>query len=173
MKNTTTYWNNTHRPINITIVAYIRWNAWIAPLKYIGQGGRIFNLRYREHIQAIRSNCSKSGYSNHILNTGHTYGTITDTIDVMRIGKKSWHLNTLERYHIYRMYKNNLRMNDVHIEAHNPVFQTVHELCNRQQNIHYLERYLSESNRTRVSIREESTKNIHNKVGIVHNSIIS
>jgi hypothetical protein len=41
------------------------------PWKYIGQTGRTFNQRYKEHIQAIRSNCNKSGYSNHILNTEH------------------------------------------------------------------------------------------------------
>jgi hypothetical protein len=68
------------------------------PLKYIGQTERTFNLRYKEHIQAIRSNCSKSGYSNHILNTGYPYGKIKDTKDVIRIGRKSRHLNTLERF---------------------------------------------------------------------------
>jgi hypothetical protein len=78
--------------------------------KYIGQTGITFNLRYKEHIQAIRSNCSKSGYSNHILNTGHTYGTITDTVDVVRTGRKSRQLNTLERYHIYKIRRNNLHM---------------------------------------------------------------
>jgi hypothetical protein len=101
------------------------------PLKYIGQTGRTFNLRYNEHIQAIRSNCSKFGYSNHILNTGHTYGTITDTMDVIRTGRKSRDLNTLERYHIYKISRNNLHMNDTHIEAHNLIFQTVHDLYDR------------------------------------------
>jgi hypothetical protein len=100
------------------------------PLKYIGQTGRTFNLRYKEHVQAVRSNCSKSGYSTHILNTGHSYGKITDTMDVIRIRRKSKHLSTSERY-IYKVYKNNLHMNDVYIEAHNPIFQTVHELYDR------------------------------------------
>jgi hypothetical protein len=52
------------------------------PLKYIGRTGRTFNIRYKEHIQAIRNN-NNSGYPNHILNTGHTYGTINDTMDVI------------------------------------------------------------------------------------------
>jgi hypothetical protein len=66
-----------------------------------------------------------------MLNMGHTYGTIMDTMDVIRIVRKSRHLNTLERYHIYKMYANNLHMNEVHIEAHNLIFHTVHELCDR------------------------------------------
>jgi hypothetical protein len=47
-------------------------------MRYIGHTGRTFKVRYKEHIQAIRNNNGNSGYSNHILNTGHAYGTITD-----------------------------------------------------------------------------------------------
>jgi hypothetical protein len=75
------------------------------PLKYVGQTGRTFNVRYKEHIHALRSNSGNSEYSNHILNTGHTYGTITDTMDVIRTGRKGRHLNTFEKYHIYRISK--------------------------------------------------------------------
>jgi hypothetical protein len=66
------------------------------PLKYIGQTGRTLNIRYKEHIHAIRSNNSNSGYSNCILNTGRTYRTITDIMDIMKTGKKGKHLNTLK-----------------------------------------------------------------------------
>jgi hypothetical protein len=52
-------------------------------LKYIRQIGRTPYIRYEEHIHTIRSNNSNSGYSNHILNTGHTYGTVTDTMDII------------------------------------------------------------------------------------------
>jgi hypothetical protein len=53
------------------------------PLKYIGQTGRIVNISYKEHIHAVRSNSSNFEYSNYILNMGHTYGTITDTVDIL------------------------------------------------------------------------------------------
>jgi hypothetical protein len=52
-------------------------------------------------------------------------------MDIIRIGRKNRHLNSLERYHIYKVYKKNLHMNTVHIEAQNPIFQTVHELYDR------------------------------------------
>jgi hypothetical protein len=78
-------------------------------LKYIGKTGRTFNIRYKEHIQAIRNN-NNSRYSNHILgtnNTHHTYTAyktyttyITDNLDVMRLGRKGNHSNTLEKYYI-------------------------------------------------------------------------
>ncbi|PNF31380.1 hypothetical protein B7P43_G10054 [Cryptotermes secundus] len=98
------------------------------PLKYIGQTGRTFNTRYKEHIHDIRNNDSNSGYSNHILNTGHAYGTITEVMEVVTTGKKGRHLNTLEKYHIYKISKKGLHMNDTHIETHNPIFQTIHEI---------------------------------------------
>jgi hypothetical protein len=100
------------------------------PLKYVSQTGRTFNTRYKEHIHAIRSNNANYKYSNHILNMEHTYGTTTVTMDVIRTGRKGRHLNTLEKYHIYKISRN-LHMNDAHIETHNPIFQTLHELYNK------------------------------------------
>jgi hypothetical protein len=68
------------------------------PLKYVKQTGRTFKTRYKEHIHDIKSNNSNSGYSSHILNTGHTYGTITYTMKIITMGKKEKYLNTLEKY---------------------------------------------------------------------------
>jgi hypothetical protein len=81
------------------------------PLKYLGQTGRTFNVRYKEHSQAIRNNNSNSGYSNHILNTGHTYSTIAHTMNIIRMGRKGRHLNTRENYYICKISRNNLHMN--------------------------------------------------------------
>jgi hypothetical protein len=96
------------------------------PLKYIGQTGRTFNTKYKEHIHDIRSNNSNTGYSNHILNTGHTYGTMQDTMDIITLGRKGKYLNALERYHIFKVSKDNLSMNDTHIDTYNPIFETLH-----------------------------------------------
>jgi V8-like Glu-specific endopeptidase len=62
------------------------------PLKYIGQTGRILHTRYKEHMLAIRNNSSNSGYPNHILNTGYNYGTIRDTMDIIRTYRKGKYL---------------------------------------------------------------------------------
>jgi hypothetical protein len=84
------------------------------PLKYIGQTGRMFEVRYKEYIHAIRRNNSNSGYSNHILNTDIAYRTITDTMDVIRAGRKGRHF---EKYHIYKISRNNLHRS---IQSHIP-----------------------------------------------------
>jgi hypothetical protein len=63
-------------------------------------------------MHAVRSNNSISAYSNHILSSGYAYGTITDMMDIMKTGRKGKHLNTLEKYYIYKISKDNLHMND-------------------------------------------------------------
>jgi hypothetical protein len=67
---------------NRIVIYQMKWLD--CPLKYIGQTGRIFHTRYKEHILAIRDNNSNSGHSSHILNTGHKYGTVTDTMTIIR-----------------------------------------------------------------------------------------
>jgi hypothetical protein len=84
------------------------------PLKYVGQTGRTFNTRYKEHIHNITSNNSNTGYANHILNTGHTYGTITDIMEIIKTGRKGRYLNILEKYHIYEICKDNLQIKNQH-----------------------------------------------------------
>jgi hypothetical protein len=92
---------------------------------YIGQTGRKFRSRYKEHIRDIRSNKENTGYSHHILNTGHTYGTLEDTLQVVKIQNKGPHLNILERFHIYKESKTGLILNDTYIDQYNPLFELV------------------------------------------------
>jgi hypothetical protein len=54
---------------------------------------------------------------------GHMHGTIRDTIAIVDTGKKSRQLNTLEKYHIYRISKDKLQTNGMHINTYNPIFQ--------------------------------------------------
>jgi hypothetical protein len=66
------------------------------PLKYVGQTGHTFKVQYKEQIQAIKTNKQKSNYPQHILDTGHTYGTIDQTLEIPHTEKKGESLNTLE-----------------------------------------------------------------------------
>jgi hypothetical protein len=68
------------------------------PLKYVGQMGRPFKVRYREHINAVRTNKHhKFKFAQHILETGHTHKTMDQTMEVIHIEGKRLRLNTLER----------------------------------------------------------------------------
>jgi hypothetical protein len=100
------------------------------PKKYTGQTGRNFKTRYREHIQSIRLNNANSKYSQHILDTQHAYGPITDIMEVLQFEKKGQLINPWERFHIYKLSRDNLQMNDMYTDIHNPIFKLVNSHYN-------------------------------------------
>jgi hypothetical protein len=61
------------------------------------------------------------------LNTGHTYGTIADTMEIIT-GRKGKYLNTLEKYLICEISRENLHMNDIYTDTHNPISEALHEI---------------------------------------------
>jgi hypothetical protein len=54
------------------------------PTNYVGQTGWIFYTRYKE----VRTHDDHKGRSSHILCTGHTSGSITDTGNIMKTEKR-------------------------------------------------------------------------------------
>jgi hypothetical protein len=96
-------------------------------LQYIGQTGCSFLTRYKEHIRAIKYNKESSGYAQHILNTGHSYGKTEDIMDIIKIENKGKHLDTLEKYHIFYAYKQHKHLNDNNIDTHNPIFNSIYK----------------------------------------------
>jgi hypothetical protein len=96
---------------------------------YTGQTGRKFRIRYKEHIRDIRNNRNKTGCSNHILNTRHTYGNLEDTMPVVNIQNKGPYLNTLERFHIYKEQKTGVILNGNYADLYNPLFERA---CSRE-----------------------------------------
>jgi hypothetical protein len=71
-------------------------------------------------MREIRNNKKNTGYSHHVLNTCHTYGTLEDTLQIVKIQNKGPHLNTLERFHIYKESKTGIILSDTHTDQHNP-----------------------------------------------------
>jgi hypothetical protein len=51
---------------------------------YIGQTSRNLNHRYREHIYYIRNNDPQSAYAQHILQNLHEYGSIAETMSLLK-----------------------------------------------------------------------------------------
>jgi hypothetical protein len=91
----------------------------------IGQTGKTFHGRYKEHIRSIRNNKDTTGHTHHILNTGHSYGPINDTMETVTILKKGKHLNT-KKYHIYCVQKCDRHMKDTHTDNQNPILNSIY-----------------------------------------------
>jgi hypothetical protein len=108
--------NHDSDKYNCSGIYKIKFNS--CQLNYIGQTGRNFRTRYKEHIQAIHTNKTTSRYAQHILDTGHAYNTIEDTLNILHFEKKGPLMNSLEQFHIYRLSKDNLHLNDIHTDTY-------------------------------------------------------
>jgi hypothetical protein len=51
----------------------------------------------------MRNNKSTLGCVQRILDTGHAYGKMNDIMNIMKIQEKGKHLNTLEKYQMYKL----------------------------------------------------------------------
>jgi hypothetical protein len=58
-------------------------------------------------------------------------------MEIITLGKKEKYLNALERYHIYKASRDNLSMDDTHIDTYNPIFETLYRIYTKQQNTEY------------------------------------
>jgi hypothetical protein len=66
-------------------------------------------------------NRNKTGYSQHIINRGHKYGNIENTLNVLNTQKKGAFLNTLQKFHIYKTHKSGNLLNENCTDIYNPI----------------------------------------------------
>jgi len=89
-------------------------------MSYIGQTSRDLTQRYREHI---RNNDPQSAYAQHILRNRHEYGTITDTMTLLKPIHKTSLLIPHERHFIQTYQYNSSLITEQNRGEHYPLFQ--------------------------------------------------
>jgi predicted GIY-YIG superfamily endonuclease len=92
---------------------------------YIGQTGRNFNKRYKEHKSVFKTNSHTSNYDKHILEQSHTFGPIHQTMQILQYQDKGTHLNTIERFFIYAEFSKNHHLNDEYSISPNRIFEAL------------------------------------------------
>ena len=70
-------------------------------MKYIGQTGRSFLTRYREHFRDCKYGNSNSKYAQHFIDNKHSIGPIQETMNTLHTMKKGKMVDFLENFHIY------------------------------------------------------------------------
>jgi hypothetical protein len=70
-------------------------------------------------LEDVRINRSKTGFSHHILNTGHAY----DNLKMLNIKEKGPYLNTVEKFRIYKIKETGILINDDCADTYNPIFE--------------------------------------------------
>src|SRR5436190_1276689 len=93
--------------------------------RYIGQTGREFKTRFKEHIRALRSPETDSKFAEHLIESNHTYTGIKENMSIIKKCKKGKRLNRLEELEIYREYKENeaLLLNEKVGMRQNPLYE--------------------------------------------------
>ena len=92
---------------------------------YIGQTGRSFTQRFKEHRNAFKSSRNTSNYAKHALEYLHPFGPKQDTMQVLQYQRKGTHLNTIERFFIYKEFSINNHLNDEFNITPNRIFEAL------------------------------------------------
>jgi hypothetical protein len=74
-------------------------------------------------MQDIKNHRAKTGFSQHILNTGHEYNKIEHCMSIIKIQNKGKFLNTLEKFYIYKELKSGNLLNENSMETFNPIYE--------------------------------------------------
>ncbi len=100
-------------------------------MHYIGQTGRSFQDRYKEHIRAITTN-AHSNFAEHIIDKNHKYSDMENDLEILHICNKGTSMTTLENYEIYKSTKFNqhLLFNEKLTNTNNPLFDILLTLQN-------------------------------------------
>jgi hypothetical protein len=66
--------------------------------KYVGQTGRPFCTRFKEHQRDYKYANNKPKFAQHVIEEGHAFGPMEDIMSITHIEKKGKMLDTLEKY---------------------------------------------------------------------------
>jgi hypothetical protein len=92
-------------------------------MSYIGQTIRDLTQRSREHIRYIRNNDTQSAHAQHILRNQHEYGTITDTMTLLKPIHKTSMLIPYEQLFIQTFQHSGNLITEQSRGEQNPLFQ--------------------------------------------------
>ena len=93
--------------------------------KYVGQTGRSFRTRYREHHRDFKYNGRNSKYTQHLIENGHSIGPINKSMTILHTINKGKMMDMLERFHIYTITKENNQINDRNTVMQNILFDVL------------------------------------------------
>jgi hypothetical protein len=93
--------------------------------KYIGQTGRPFLVKYKEHYADFKHANNKSKYAQHILEENHTFGPMEEIITPLRLMNKRKMMDTWDRFYIYKETRICNQINDKLTIQSKPIFDAV------------------------------------------------
>ena len=89
---------------------------------YIGQTGRSFRTRYREHLHSFKYRTENSRFARHLWDNNHSFGPITSVMKIIQCLPKGTMMDTTEYFHIYKATKLGIQINDKNTTQNNMLF---------------------------------------------------
>ena len=94
-------------------------------MKYTGQKGRLFIVRFQEQLRDFKNNSDRSKFTQHLIDNKPAIGKMEDVMEVVHITKKGKMMDTLEGFHIYKETKAGNQINDRLTVRENAIFETI------------------------------------------------
>ena len=91
----------------------------------MGQTDRSFRTRYREHIRDFKYNSGNSKYAQHLIENGHSFGPINESVTILHTINKGKMMDSLEKVHTYNITKASNEINDRNTVTQNILFDVV------------------------------------------------
>jgi len=96
-------------------------------MKYTGQTGRPFKVRFQEHLRDFKYKNNKSKFAQHLIDNKYAFGLMEDIMEVVHVTKKGKLMNTLECFHIYKETKVGNQISDRLSAKEKAIFETIIE----------------------------------------------
>jgi hypothetical protein len=93
--------------------------------QYVGQTGRSFKTRFKEHKRDYETTSNKSLFAKHLIDSNHQLDSLENSLTILKFQQKGRMMNTIEQYHIYRITKTGNQLNEQFTEKQNPIFEAV------------------------------------------------
>jgi len=93
--------------------------------KYTGQTGRLFRIRFQEHIRDSKYNNSRAKFAQDLIDNKHAIRNMEDIMEIIHVTGKGKKLDALESFHIYKEAKAGNQINDKLTVRGNELFETI------------------------------------------------
>jgi hypothetical protein len=93
--------------------------------KYTGKTGRFFTTRYKEHKQATKTKICQNRPNTYYTANTHVYGPAEKKMKILHTPTKDRHKNTLENFHIYKINKQGIQLNETYTDYTNGIYDTL------------------------------------------------
>lgn len=81
---------------------------------YIGQTGRAFIKRFKEHLPKNDIQNTKSNYARHLINNNHNYTNFETNFKPLHVCKKGKYMDVMEEFEIYKAFKQYKKANNLY-----------------------------------------------------------